>query len=481
MEISEEENYYNNNLINDNAKYSGNFSTKPQILDYALDCAAWNQSNACPRDYPTSYKPLNPNNSTCPEYFRWIYEDLKPWKETGITRKMLEKAKWNAYFRLVILDGRIHVEKYNTKLKRSFQTRHLFTMYGIVQLLRWYPGKLPNLEIMFKTDDLPAIRSKDYRGPDSGPPPLFSYCSDLQSLDIVFPDWSFWGWAEINIKPWRNVIKDIKEGNKRTKWKDRVPFAYWKGNPNVSPIRKDLLKCNVTDKQSFFSFFWTDNNDFDTLLYVQDWIGQSKNRYKESNLEGQCTHRYKIYVEGSAWSVSEKYILACDSPTLYIRTRYHDFFSRWMIPQQHYWPIRDKDKCRSLKFAVEWGNNHTDKAQGIGKAGSQFIHEDLKMEYVYDYMFHLLNEYAKLLKFEPRIPANAVEICSESLACTSEGIWRKFMEEALEKSPNNTNPCTLPPPYDPRELKAFDEQKIKATQQVEAWEDEYWSRLNNKH
>ncbi|CAN4111612.1 unnamed protein product [Withania somnifera] len=425
---------------------------QPQVVEFPLDCAAWNQSNTCPRNYPTSYKPLNPNNSTCPEYFRWIHEDLKPWKETGITREMLEKGKRHAHFRLIILDGKIYVDKYNTK--KFIQTRHLYTMYGIVQLLRWYPGKLPNLEIMFDTDDRPVIRSKDYRQPNSGPPPLFRYCSDWHSLDIVFPDWSFWGWAETNIRPWRSVIKDIKEGNKRNKWKDRVPFAYWKGNPHVSPIRKDLMNCNVTDKQNF-----------DTHLYVQDWIDQSKKGYKESDLANQCTHRYKIYVEGWSWSVSEKYILACDSPTLYIRPRYHDFFIRGMIPQQHYWPIKDNDKCRSLKFAVQWGNNYTHKAEAIGKAGSHFIHEDMKMEYVFDYIFHLLNEYAKLLKFEPKVPAGAVEICSESLACTSQGIWRKFMEEALEKSPK---------------LKSFVEQKIKATQQVEAWEDEYWRNLNKQ-
>lgn len=54
--------------------------------------------------------------------------------------------------------------------------------------------------------------------------------------------------VEINIKPWKNVLEDIKEGNKRTKWKDRVPFAYWKGNPTVAPTRADLMRCNVTDK-----------------------------------------------------------------------------------------------------------------------------------------------------------------------------------------------------------------------------------------
>lgn len=54
------------------------------------------------------------------------------------------------------------------------------------------------------------------------------------------------------------------------------------------------------------------------------------------------------------------------------------------------------------------------------------------------------------------------------------------MEEGLEKSPSYTNPCTLPPPYEPQEIKSFVEQKIKATQQVEAWENEFWSNQNNK-
>lgn len=66
------------------------------------------------------------------------------------------------------------------------------------------------------------------------------------------------GRAEINIKPWRSLLPSIKEGNKRTKWKDRIPYAYWKGNPHVASTRKDLLKCNVSEK-----------NDWNTRLYIQ--------------------------------------------------------------------------------------------------------------------------------------------------------------------------------------------------------------------
>ncbi|XP_061999335.1 uncharacterized protein LOC133716675 [Rosa rugosa] len=275
--------------------------------------------------------------------------------------------------------------------------------------------------------------------------------------------------AETNIKPWKNLLPSIKEGNKRTKWKDRVPYAYWKGNPNVAPTRKDLLKCNVSDQ-----------NDWNTLLYIQNWEKESKEGYKQSSLEDQCKHRYKIYVEGWAWSVSEKYILACDSMTLYVNPRYYDFYMRGMLPLEHYWPIRDNSKCTSLKFVVEWGNNHTKKAEAIGEAASNFIQEDLKMDYVYDYMFHVLNEYAKLLKFKPTIPPNASELCSETMACPATATWKKFMKESMVMSPSDEIPCSLPPPYDPQALRDFLERKANSTRQVEAWENEYWQSSNKK-
>lgn len=59
--------------------------------------------------------------------------------------------------------------------------------------------------------------------------------------------------------------------------------------------------------------------------------------------------------------MSEKYILACDSVTLLVKPTYYDFFTRGLKPVHHYWPIRDDDKCKSIKFAVDWGNNHKQK------------------------------------------------------------------------------------------------------------------------
>ncbi|MED6196562.1 hypothetical protein PIB30_048654, partial [Stylosanthes scabra] len=310
--------------------------------EFGLRCSdnlSKNETETCGREYPTSHNPGKNKPLMCPSYFTWIHEDLKPWRETGITREMVEGAKRTSHFRVVILSGKLYVDKY----RQSIQTRDMFTLWGILQLLRWYPGMVPDLELLFDCDDRPVL-PRDPNAVAPPPPPLFRYCSDHSSFDIVFPDWSFWGWAEINIKPWRDTLREIKQGNQKIKWKDRVPYAYWKGNPNVVSTRKDLLKCNVTE--------------WNARLYIQDWEQESNEGYKSSNLGDQCRHRYKIYIEGWAWSVSEKYILACDSMNLYVTPKFYDFFIRGMQPLQHYWPIRDTTMCTSLKFAVEWGNNH---------------------------------------------------------------------------------------------------------------------------
>lgn len=31
------------------------------------------------------------------------------------------------------------------------------------------------------------------------------------------------------------------------------------------------------------------------------------------------------------------------------------------MPLYHYWPIREEEKCRDIKFAVFWGNSHKKK------------------------------------------------------------------------------------------------------------------------
>ncbi|CAH9123765.1 unnamed protein product, partial [Cuscuta epithymum] len=320
-------------------------------------------STKCPQGLLVHNTEQRSEAKECPDYFKWIHEDLRPWKVTGITKEMVERAQEVAHIRVIILNGIMYVEKY----KQAFQTRDMVTLWGIQQLLALYPGQIPDLDMMFECGDKPVIKKQAHNifKHSSAPPPLFHYCSDDSSYDIVFPDWSFWGWPELKIKPWEILKKELQESNEETKWEDREPYAYWKGNAKLGIARRDLVKCNASSKQ-----------DYNARIYDMDWHHEKTHGFNTSDLVKQCTHRYKIYVEGVSWSVSEKYILACDSMSLIINPRYYDFFTRSLVPTVHYWPINERDKCRSTKFAIDWGNSHPKEAQEIGKEGSRYVQEN---------------------------------------------------------------------------------------------------------
>ena len=114
----------------------------------------------------------------------------------------------------------------------------------------------------------------------------------------------------------------------------------------------------------------------------------------------------------------------------------------------------------------------------MGKAASDFIQQELKMDYVYDYMFHLLTEYASLLNFEPQVPKGAVEVCSQSMACSAKGTAKMFMMESLVKEPSSTSPCIIPPD-EPELLRNIQKRNVNLIRLVEKWEDKYWESTNS--
>ncbi|KAK2976531.1 hypothetical protein RJ640_023769, partial [Escallonia rubra] len=231
--------------------------------------------------------------------------------------------------------------------------------------------------------------------------------------------------------------------------------------PQTNRIGSMPTLCLSTfSNATFFSDLLT-GRPYVACMHTNSWqfrrIGKlsldTGSRYRFSKpMHSSVVDQYKIYAEGVAWSVSEKYILACDSMSLHITPSYYNFFTRSLLPTVHYWPVYKKSIYSSIRFTVDRGNNHTEQAQEIGKAGSNFILEGLKMKNVYDYKFHLLTEYAKLLKYKPSVPQGAVEVCPETLACGVTGVEKDFKMESMVKSPADTGPCTMPPPYQPEAL-----------------------------
>ncbi|CAL4895686.1 unnamed protein product [Urochloa decumbens] len=400
----------------------------------ALRCAP---SVAClpplsrPRPPPAAAAANASSRRQCPSYFAAIRRDLAPWRRRGgVTRALLDAARRRASMRVTITGGgtRLHVDMYYA----CVQSRALFTAWSLLQLMRRHPGRVPDVDLMFDCMDRPAVnRTEHGGGGDPAAPPLFRYCTTRDHFDIPFPDWSFWGWPETNIEPWDCEFKSIKQGANATRWVDRVPTAYWKGNPDVaSPLREALLGCNDTA-------LWR------AEIMRQNWTDEAKAGYQHSKLSSQCTHRYKIYAEGFAWSVSLKYILSCGSMALLIEPQYEDFFSRGLEPRVNYWPVGRVGMCESIRDAVGWGDANPAEAERVGRRGQRLM-QDLSMPAVYDYMLHLLTEYAALMDFSPAPPPTAQEVCEGSVLCLADEKQRRFLE-ASAAEPAADEPCVMPP------------------------------------
>ncbi|KAL5982572.1 hypothetical protein ACLOJK_016646 [Asimina triloba] len=302
-----------------------------------------------PPNSPIATNSKHPNQNSCPAFFQWIHQDLSPWATSRISAANLMEAQQHAAFRVVISGGRLFVEFYYA----CVQTRSMFTIWGLLQLLRRYPGLIPDVDLMFDCMDKPLIGRSDFKpGGRWPPPPLFRYCTTKDHFDIPFTDWSFWG-------PWDEEFRSIKVGSQELNWEKKTGTAYWKGNPDVaSPVRVDLLKCNDTNA---------------------------------------------------------------------------------------------------------WGAQIFRQAEAIGKGGQDFM-ETLNMDRVYDYMYHLIVEYSKLLDFKPAPPSSAQEICEDYILCFADRKQRQLLKRSLTSS--SLGPCTLPKPDD-HFIETWIQEKQKITDDIQ--------------
>ncbi|MFS7964766.1 putative glycosyl transferase CAP10 domain-containing protein [Helianthus anomalus] len=79
---------------------------------------------------------------------------------------------------------------------------------------------------------------------------------------------------------------------------------------------------------------------------------------------------------------------------------------------------------------------------------------------IYDYMYHLIVEYAELLDFKPVRPVSALEECVESLYCFADQNQAQFLARSAA-SPSQTPPCKLPAQAANRKIDKMIEEKKK--------------------
>eukprot|EP00897_Mesotaenium_endlicherianum_P002230 jgi/Mesen1/2034/ME000148S01125 len=406
--------------------------------------------------------PAEPNDGniskSCPAWFSHIKSDLQPWEERGGIRKpAVENARLNgASFRLQIINGSLYVQHfapcYQTRAMFTiwgpcYQTRAMFTIWGVLQLLDRYGGQVPDVELMLECNDGPRIsrdalrkakqqpqepQQQQEEDEEKDPPLMLKYCTTARHLHAVWPDWSFWGWPEVKIQEWETTRSKIMTAAARLPWAQRKPLAFWKGAMWVAPaVRKPVVECCDAPRHKW-----------GVESYNTQWLEELDS--PAARLENQCGHRYKVYVEGRAWSVSLKYIVACGSPTLFLRSVYDDFVTRALANGTHYLLVpspAEAPVCPNLEKVVDWGNEHLQEAQAIGEAGASVMSNEVDMGHVYDYMLHFLQHYGSLQQYSIQREPAAEPVSKESLLKSASETGRSYL---LEVGPQvSGSPCIL--------------------------------------
>ncbi|KAK5645905.1 hypothetical protein RI129_004369 [Pyrocoelia pectoralis] len=348
--------------------------------------------------YLNEYKKANqahqPNNKTgCQFYTDVIDNDLEPFRD-GITSQMINNVKTRGT-KYQIINGRLYRDK-----DCMFPARCSGIEYFLLKLVK----KLPDLELVVNTRDWPQIyRQHGVFGP------IFSFSKTKDYNDIMYPAWAFWeGGPAIGLYPkgigkWNDHRISIAKVANSTPWDNKLNVAFFRGsrtNSERDPLvllsreNPDLVNAHYTKNQAWKS-------DADTLHALPA---------SEVSFTDHCQYKYLFNFRGVAASFRFKHILLCKSLVFHVGDEWLEFFYRNLKPWVHYIPVKANANQETIRSLITFVQNNDVLAKTIAENGFSFIWNHLTIKDVICYWRNLLRKYAKLLKYQPKLDENLIEI-----------------------------------------------------------------------
>lgn len=130
----------------------------------------------------------------------------------------------------------------------------------------------------------------------------------------------------------------------------------------------------------------------------------------EVSLEEHCRYKYLFNFRGVAASFRFKHLFLCKSVVFHVGNEWLEFFYSALKPWVHYVPVDTKASKEEIKHLIEFAKENDLIVKEIAERGFETIWENLKMKDVSCYWNKLLRKYAKLLKYEPQLDENLIEI-----------------------------------------------------------------------
>lgn len=178
--------------------------------------------------------------------------------------------------------------------------------------------------------------------------------SGHDEFDRLVPDFTFHNWETILDRDYDELVAAISNAGQKpyrvnkVGWIGKMSHGYRQILVDIAAQHTDMMDC-----------------------VIMDWGPDYKSPTKFMTLE-ELTETYSmmIDVEGYGYSARVKYLLWSRRPLLLVDREHKEFYYQWLVPWQHYIPVR-RDMS-DLVEKVRWCLDHYDHAKCIAERAYEF-------------------------------------------------------------------------------------------------------------
>lgn len=318
-------------------------------------------------------------------YLPVIENDLKPFSDGIHERDMSMLKDKGTLFQ--IIDHEVH---------RLGSCMFPARCAGIEHFLHKVKNNVTDVEFVINSRDYPQSHKQQLKLP------VFSFSKTKDYYDIIYPAWAFWeGGPAIKLYPtgigrWDKHRKALLEEAKKYPWSKKLSKGFFRGSRTSS--ERDSLIMLSRENSKLIDAAYTKNqawkSEADTLNVPPA---------EEVSFEEHCKYKYLFNYRGVAASFRFKHLFLCKSLVFHVGNEWVEFFYPAMKPWIHYVPLDKHATKEDIKELLHFFMHHDDIAEKIATRGYEFVQMNLKMKHVMQYWEMLLNKYATLLKYKPKL------------------------------------------------------------------------------
>lgn len=319
-----------------------------------------------------------------------IESDLAIFQETGISSLDLENvAKDFSTDRQLI-----HIKIKNNHVTFAYPHKDPLKTIRTLSLFKTFQ-RLANMHLLPDLELL--IHAGDYVDQDpSGP--IFSFAKPKSIKKVIsFPDFeALLGYSKIR--------KEVVKATNAFPFENKIDKVFWRGSTTGGVFSQANWKTYPRSLATLLSLENPDLLDakFTALVQMQDET--AKEDIKNANVLSEnvpifdhIKYRYLLDIDGNSCTYSRLYwILLSNCVCIKQITENEQWYYKGIKPFEHYLPVNSD--LSDLFEVLAWAKENPEECEIIVERSTSFAKEDLSFAAIHQYIYLLLQAYAKLLR-----------------------------------------------------------------------------------